>query len=173
MVMEQKYQDLNNLRDMMRVEKDLDLLLDFIVQETAKIVNAERASLFLYDEDTNQLSTKIALGTSEIIHINSNSGIAGEVFSTGKVHIIHDAYKNQQFNSSIDEKTGYKTKSILCVPLKNIEGKSIGVLQALNKKDGLFTSEDIKIIEILYPRNDLNGSLRNEIRYMHGSSLCI
>ena len=170
--MEQKYQDLNNLRDMMRVEKDLDLLLDFIVQETAKIVNAERASLFLYDEDTNQLSTKIALGTSEIIHINSNSGIAGEVFSTGKVHIIHDAYKNQQFNSSIDEKTGYKTKSILCVPLKNIEGKSIGVLQALNKKDGLFTSEDIKIIEIFSSNaavaienarliHDLAGSKKN------------
>jgi len=170
--METKYENLFNLRKMMKVEKDLDLLLDFIVQESANIVNADRASLFLYEEDTNQLSSKIALGTTEIVRMDTNSGIAGEVFNTGKVHNIHDVYKNIKFNPTIDEKTGYKTKSLVCVPIKNIEGKSIGVLQALNKQGGVFTSDDIEMLEIFSSNaavaienarliNDLTGSKNN------------
>ncbi len=170
---ETKYQILYNLRRMMRAEKDLDLLLDFIVQESAKIVNADRATLFLYEEDTNQLISKIALGTGEIVRFDSNIGIAGEVFHSGKVQNLEDVYKNKKFNPTIDKKTGYKTKSVLCVPINNIEGKAIGVLEALNKMDGVFTSEDIEILEIFSSNaavaidnarliNDLAGS-RNHL----------
>ena len=145
---ELKYQSLYNLRSMMRVEKDLDLLLDFIVEESAKIVDADRASLFLYDKKTNELWSKIALGIGEIVRFDLESGIAGEVFKTRKVQNVDDAYKHQRFNSLIDKRTGYETKTLLCVPLKNVQGKSIGVLQALNKREGTFTSNDEEMLEI-------------------------
>ena len=68
---------------MMRVEKDINLVLDFIVKESARIVNADRASLFLYDLKNKELWSKFALGMNEIIRFPGNQGIAGEAFKTG------------------------------------------------------------------------------------------
>jgi Nif-specific regulatory protein len=142
------HSSLFNLRTMMRVEKDLNTLLDFIVNESSRIVDADRATLFLYEEETGQLWSKIALGTTEIIRFNADQGIAGEVFQTGRIINVEDAYKYEGFNPAIDKMTGHVTRSLLCVPLKNIDGKSIGVLQALNKKGGVFTAEDEEILGI-------------------------
>ena len=137
-----KYKSLYNLRRMMRAEKDLDLLLDFIVEESARIVHADRASLFLYDSDSNELWSKIALGTTGTVRLGAGEGIAGEVFQSGKSKTVDNAYDNKSFNPEVDEKTGYKTKTLLCVPLINFQEKPIGVLQALNKEDGAFTPDD-------------------------------
>ncbi|MCZ6864557.1 MAG: hypothetical protein O7D98_02960, partial [Candidatus Dadabacteria bacterium] len=76
--------DLFNLRSMMRMEKDINLLLDFIVTESARIVNSDRGSLFLYDEKSHQFWSKIALGTTEVIRFDADLGIAGKVFQTGE-----------------------------------------------------------------------------------------
>jgi len=145
---ESDYQSLYNLRSMMRAEKDLNLLLDYIVQESAQIVDADRASLYLFDEATDELWSKIALGTNETVRFDSGNGVAGEVFISGNSIIVEDAYKNKKFNPTIDKRTGYRTKTLLCVPIKNFHGRSIGVLQAINKKEGLFTSNDEEILEI-------------------------
>jgi len=140
--------DLFNLRSMMRMERDINTLLDFIVTESARIANSDRASLFLYDEKRHQFWSKIALGTTEVIRFNADMGIAGKVFKTGKTVYTEDAYKEKSFNPSIDKKTGLITKSLICLPLKNVDDKAIGVLQVLNKIDGVFTKDDEAILEI-------------------------
>jgi adenylate cyclase len=72
----------------------------------------------------------------------NSSGVASHVFTSGKGVIIDDAYADERFQKEIDLQTGYKTKSILCVPVVNKNGKKIGVTQVLNKRGGAFTSED-------------------------------
>jgi len=107
------------------------------------MLNADRSTLFLYDEKTNELWSQVALGLeSKEIRFQSYLGIAGEVFTTGKTVNIPDAYKDSRFNPDIDRKTGYTTKNILCMPLNNKEGRTIGVVQVLNKKGGPFTKVD-------------------------------
>jgi Nif-specific regulatory protein len=137
-----------NLRSMMRMERDINSLLDFIVTESARITNSERASLFLYDEKRHQFWSKIALGTTEVIRFDADMGIAGKVFKTGKTIYTEDAYKEKSFNPSIDKKTGLITKSLICLPLKNVDDKAIGILQVLNKFDGVFAEEDEGILGI-------------------------
>ena len=143
-----EHYSLFNLSRMINAERDLNVLLDFLVKESSAIVNADRTTLFLYDENTDQLWSHVAMGTTEIIRFDAKLGIAGESFKTGKIINVKDAYSYQRFNPEIDKRTGYRTKSILCVPLKDIKGKTIGVLQTLNKNDGSFTKEDEETLEI-------------------------
>ena len=145
---EKEHLSLSNLSRMINAERDLNVLLDFLINESAKLVDADRATLFLFDEKTNQLWSHLALGTSEIIRFDASLGIAGESLSTGKILNIKDAYKYPSFYREIDRRTGYQTKSILCVPMKDIKGKPIGVLQTLNKKNEMFTKKDEETLEI-------------------------
>lgn len=143
-----EHYSLFNLSRMINAERDLNVLLDFLVKESSRIVNADRTTLFLYDEKTDQLWSHLAMGTSEIIRFDAKLGIAGETFKTGKTINVEDAYSCPKFNSEIDKRTGYRTKSILCVPLKDIKGETIGVLQTLNKNDGSFKKQDEETLEI-------------------------
>ena len=139
---EKEHLSLSNLSRMINAERDLNVLLDFLVNESANLVDADRATLFLFDEKTNQLWSHLALGTSEIIRFDANLGIAGESLSTGKIINIKEASKHPKFYPEIDKRTGYKTNTILCVPLKDIKGKPIGVLQTLNKNNEKFSKDD-------------------------------
>ncbi|MCW8916356.1 MAG: GAF domain-containing protein [Magnetovibrio sp.] len=124
-------------------------LVDIVTRET----NAERSSLFLNDMETGELYTRVAQGTNiREIRILNDSGIAGWVFSSGKGAIIEDAHEDPRFNKSIDEQTGFRTRSILCAPIKTVKGQIIGVVQALNKKDDgdkhvLFNEEDLDFLQ--------------------------
>ena len=137
-----------NLRRLMSVERDLNMLLDFIIKESAKVMGAERASLFLLDKDRNELWSKIAIGSPEIIRFDADLGIAGDVLKSGKAINVEDAYGNPKFNPGVDRRTGYRTRTILCVPMKDIRGRPIGVLQALNKIKGIFSNEDVEALEV-------------------------
>ena len=100
-------------------------------------VAAERASLFVYDRKTDQLWSRYAAGlhTGEI-RIPSHAGIAGTVFTTGGTENIPDVYADTRFDQSVDRATGYRTRSILCMPIVNNAGVRIGVTEVLNKKGG-------------------------------------
>ena len=78
-------------------------------------------------------------------------GVAGHVFQSSEGLIIHDAYKDGRFNRSVDEQTGFRTRSILCVPVRTVNGEVIGVSQALNKKKGRFTQDDLELLESMTP----------------------
>jgi len=130
-------------------EKDFDELLNIITADAAKLLEAERAAIFLLDKVSGQLWAKTALGVSETIRFDSRLGIAGAVLVSGKNIIVEDAYNSPLFYPSIDSKTGFQTHNILSVPLRNGRRDIIGVFQVLNKQDGKFTPEDEQLLEAL------------------------
>ncbi len=125
----------------------LDEVLNGLVEVTTKELIAERGTLFLNDPETNELYSRVAQGTyHREIRLLNNTGIAGHVFTTGEGLIIDDAYADARFNRTIDEQTGFVTRSILCVPIKTAKGDIIGVAQVLNKQKGNFTRGDLKLL---------------------------
>ena len=142
----EKSKDLSMLLDISQtmIEKtDLGSLLGLIMKEATKTMNADRSTLYLVDHERNELVSFIAQqsGIKEI-RFPMGVGIAGHVGKTGSTVVIEDAYKNPLFNKETDIQTGYTTRTVLCVAMKNREGEIIGVLQVLNKKTGLFTEYD-------------------------------
>lgn len=125
----------------------LDGVLQTLVEMTTAELGAQRGSLFLNDPDTGELYSRVALGNlqREIRFLN-NSGIAGHVFTTGVGEIVHDAYADPRFNHSVDERTGFVTRDLVCVPVKSAKGEIIGVAQALNKNKGRFSRRDLALL---------------------------
>lgn len=122
---------------------DLDQLLQRVMTEAARMLGAERSTLFLHDEKTSELFSRVAMGPKiGEIRFPDHAGIAGTVFTTGKTVNIPHAYADLRFNTSLDKQTGFFTRSILCTPLINKHGLIIGVTQALNKSGGPFSAED-------------------------------
>ncbi len=125
----------------------LDEVLTGLVEVTTRELNAERGTLFLNDPETNELYSRVAQGNfHREIRLLNNSGIAGHVFTKGEGLIIDDAYADARFNRTIDEQTGFVTRSILCVPIKTAKGDIIGVAQVLNKQKGGFNKGDLKLL---------------------------
>ena len=138
-------QELEFLDIVSEVTSDIKLgsLLQKVMGEATRMLSAERSTLFLNDEKTNQLWSEVGQGLEATqIRFPNNVGIAGAVFTSGKTVTIPYAYADLRFNPAFDKKTGFFTRSILCVPVVNQHGKTIGVTQVLNKRGGPFTNED-------------------------------
>ena len=136
--------------DKMAAIETLDEVLATLVEITTLETESERGTLFLNDDESNELYSRVAQGENvREIRLLNDSGVAGHVFTTGEGAVIHDAYHDKRFNSSIDEQTGFHTKSILCAPIKTVNGKIIGVAQTLNKKKGRFTNDDLILLEAM------------------------
>lgn len=127
---------------------DLDVLLKLIIDRSMELLDAERATLFLYDAPKNQLFSRIAAGV-EGLRIPADKGIAGATVQTGSVINVPDAYADSRFNQEVDRKTGYRTRNILSVPLHDHEGGLVGVLQVLNRRGGPCGSHEISLAETL------------------------
>ncbi len=122
---------------------DLSLLLRRVMSEATRMLNAERSTLFLHNAKTKELWSEVGEGLGTLqIRIPDHVGIAGAVFQTGGTINIPHAYADLRFDPATDKRTGFFTRSILCVPVVNKSGRTIGVTQALNKKGGPFTAED-------------------------------
>jgi len=133
-------------------EHTIDPLLDLIMAESAKTVDAERCSLFIMARDGKELWSKIAHGLAEgqsIIRLPVGQGIAGQVAKTGRPLNIPDAYNDPRFNRAVDVSTGYKTTSILCVPMLGRDRNVVGVVQALNHREGPFSADDEELLMAL------------------------
>ncbi len=131
-------------------ERNLDRLLAMIIDETTAVMGAERSSLFLVDSERKEMWAKIAQGVEQSeIRFPVGVGIAGTVGKTGEVINIAEAYDDPRFNPEFDKKTGFRTHSILCVPLKNIVGETIGAIQVLNKMSGPFEKDDESLLTAL------------------------
>lgn len=125
-------------------ETDLDKLLAIITEETQKALSADRCTLFLLDKSKNELWSKVAMGMGkQEIRFPANMGLSGHVAATGETINIKEAYNDPRFNKEIDKKTGYKTKTILCMPMRNLNHEIVGVFQVLNKfGNEYFSTED-------------------------------
>src|SRR5260221_6983451 len=128
----------------------MDELLSTIVDISATETGADRGTLFLNDENTGELYSRIAQGSKfREIRILNNQGIAGYVFTKGEGVIVQDAYADPRFDRAIDEETGYVTENVLCAAIRTVKGEIIGVLQMLNKKNGEFSPEDLRLLEAM------------------------
>ncbi len=121
---------------------NLEDLLEFTIHSVTRLVEAERTSLFLVDEAHQELYSQIAEGTESEIRFPVGAGIAGTVAQNKVTIHIPDAYSDSRFNPAFDQKTGFRTRNILCMPMQNIEGRVIGVIQVLNKIEGGFKESD-------------------------------
>lgn len=131
-------------------EKNMSSLLDLLLREAPSVMNAERATIFLADHNTRELYSHVGVGLKHAeIRIPWDSGIAGWVYTHGESLNIAEPYSDSRFNKDVDPRTGYKTKNLLCVPLRTPGGPIIGVFQVLNKRAGIFTRTDTEILEIL------------------------
>ena len=146
----------------------LEDMLNTIVEESAEQTGADRGTLFLNDERSGELYSRVAQGTGHReIRILNNSGIAGHVFHSGQGIIVDDPYSHPHFNANIDQETGYKTESILCAPVKTVKGETIGVLQMLNKKEGLFHPEELRLLEDMTSLTSMALRSRQFVERMH------
>jgi len=141
------YKVLQISRSMVATE-DLDSLLRVIVDHSTELLDAERATLFLYDDKTNELVSRIAHGVDEL-RIPADTGVSGATVQSGETINVPDAYADPRFNREVDRKTGFLTRSILSVPLRGYDGKLVGVLQILNKRTGSFDEYDTTLAETL------------------------
>ena len=125
-------------------EKNIDTLIKTIAEETKIALNADRCTVFLYDKENDELYSKVATGldASKELRFSAKKGLAAHVAKTGETINIKDAYKDRRFNKAVDKETGYRTKTILCMPIKNFNQEIIGVFQVLNKFDETFTIDD-------------------------------
>ncbi len=129
---------------------DLEQLLELILEKINDAVEADRSTLYLLDDRRNELVSRIAQG-GEVrqIRLKMGQGIAGHVAQTGKTLLVNDPYNDARFNPDLDLSSGYRTRSILAVPMKNHLGRTIGVIQVLNKKTGAFDDHDAVILAAL------------------------
>ena len=120
---------------------DLDTMLTEVVDAARQVLNADRGTVFLYDENSDELVVRVAtrLGT---IRIPANKGIVGESALSRRLINVPDCYADERFNRDIDKETGYRSRCMLTIPLIGFEDTLVGVLQILNKNDGVFDEQD-------------------------------
>lgn len=129
---------------------DLDKLLRVILETALGLVDGDRGTVYIVDRERDELWSRVLKGEEHIeIRMPTGSGIAGYVAATGDTLNIGDAYYDPRFNPEIDKRSGYRTRSILCMPMKNRDGTIVGVFQLLNKRSGTFTAEDEAILGAL------------------------
>jgi len=148
--------EVENLQQIIEASKlinstlDLDELLKVILSIALKIVNGENGTVYLVDKKRHEIWSKVLEASEPIdIRLPLGKGIAGYVAATGDTLNIPDAYLDARFNPEVDKRTGYHTKTILCMPMKNKDGDIVGVFQLFNKHRGTFTPEDESAIKAL------------------------
>ncbi|MEM7292565.1 MAG: GAF domain-containing protein [Pseudomonadota bacterium] len=159
------------------INRKLDFpdLIQEIVANTALILQCDRSSFFVLDEKAGELWSMEGQGVdSREIRVPITKGLAGAVASTGETLNIADAYEDERFNPEFDRRLGYRTRSVLCVPVCTREGKVSGVIQAINKDQGDFNDEDIDLlgaiaaqISIALENAKLHAETLNAKNYLH------
>lgn len=149
---------------LMNADLSTECVLRRIMNEAKALVGAEVASVFLVDAERQELYSTVNSTKGEL-RIPITAGIAGHVATTGEPVVIKDAYDDNRFNKIVDLKTGFKTRNMMCVPLKVKKGAVIGVVQLINKvsdamaptasgslrgapEEQSFTEDDIHFLEV-------------------------
>lgn len=128
----------------------LDELLQLIMDKIVRLMDAERATLFLVDPDTGELWSKVAQGDINTeIRLQPGEGLAGWVAQTGTSINVRDAYNDERFQRGVDLQTGFDTRNMLCQPVRNQEGEIIGVVQVLNRAEGSFSDQDESLLSAI------------------------
>lgn len=125
-----------------------ELVAAQLVPEIAQLLNADRGSVFLIDQERQELYSVVATGVEwKEIRFPMDRGLSGHVARTGETINVLDAHRDPRFNPEIDRQTGYRTRSVLAAPMRGLQGELIGVVQVINKKDApAFDREDEELL---------------------------
>jgi putative methionine-R-sulfoxide reductase with GAF domain len=138
----------------LKKSKELQSIFESIMRDGSDCMECERATLWMVDDSKEELWSLVATGTNREIRIHKNTGIVGAAVSSGTKINIADAYQDDRFDSEFDKKSGFRTKSILVVPIID-DNRTIGAIQMINKRkslDGIartFQSSDEKLATML------------------------
>ncbi len=128
--------------------RDIDQLLGVVMDRLTALLEAEASTLFMLDASTQELWSRVLRGsTLKEIRLPATAGIAGHVVTTGKSLLLGDAYADIRFNPDIDKQSGFRTRSIVAVPLRHVSGRVLGVLEVLHRKVNAFSTEDRALVE--------------------------
>ena len=126
---------------------DLAELAEHVVSIATRLIDAERGSLFLVDRKTGSLRSMVAQGLSTgPLTVEMGEGIVGAVAASGEAEILDDPYADSRFEPKVDHITGFQTRSLLTVPVRDREGMLIAVLQLLNHRSGRFSAADVEFL---------------------------
>jgi Nif-specific regulatory protein len=145
----EKLAEILSICSKMNSERDLGALLDLIAREATDLLGCDRASIFLLDRERNELWSQVALGSEGVLRFDARRGIAGRAALTGETVNVLDAYSDPRFYGGIDDQTGYRTRNLVAVPVRNQGGQVVGAFEALNKKAGPFTRRDEEALSAL------------------------
>lgn len=136
--------------------KQLSSIFETVMCGGNNLIKSERCTLWMFDREKDELWSKVATGVkgSDILRIPADTGVAGAAVKAGNIVNIHDAYSDDRFNREVDKHTGFRTRSVIAVPVKDEGGKVVGVIQMVNKKnedgtDGVFDVNDAKLMTML------------------------
>ncbi|HEY4643504.1 MAG TPA: SpoIIE family protein phosphatase [Bacteroidota bacterium] len=147
---------------------NLRRLLQIILELATKHCQASTGTIYLADHQKREIWSEVQKGKKKVeIHLPFGKGIAGTVAKTGKAINIRDAYKDSRFFAGIDERTGFRTKSMLCMPMRDDKRKIVGVFQLLNKRRGQFSQLDMEFLEAL----SIHAALAIEKARLHEGAL--
>ena len=130
------------------VQRDRDAYLKGLVDLCSQAVDAERCTVYVVDRAAKELRARVAQRTQTEIRLPIGQGLAGQVALTGETINVPDAYADARFDRNIDLRTGFRTLNMLVVPVWGSDGQSVvGVIQALNKRNGAFERRDQMLLE--------------------------
>jgi len=127
---------------------DLSRMLSEVIDAGRKVLHADRGTVYLYDEETDELMLTVATGM-EPIRFPATRGIAGQCAKSRKIINVPDCYADDRFDPSFDKKSGYMTRCMLTLPLIGYDESLVGVLQLLNKEGGVFEEDDERVAAAL------------------------
>ena len=132
----------------MNAQREVPALLALVAREAARLMEAERATIFLLDKEKWELWSQVTLD-GEMIRFDARLGIAGAAAMKGQIINVADAQQDERFYPAVDTRTKFRTRSVLAVPLRTPTGVVIGTFQVLNKKRGVFRAHDEEIAQTL------------------------
>jgi phosphoserine phosphatase len=127
---------------------DLNTMLSHVIDAARDVLGAERGTVFLYDARTNELYSTVATGVAAL-RFPAGRGLVGECAESRRLINVPDCYADPRFNREADRSTGYHTRCLLTVPLLGFDNSLVGVMQVLNKIDGVFSEEDERMATAL------------------------
>ncbi len=153
---DQKLERINRLKTTLDIARQLagitetEPLLELIAKESTRLLDCDRASIFIWDKEHKQVVACPALGMKGgTLRLPDNKGIVGDVIQSGKPARVDDTYEDSRFDNNVDSSSGYKTENLLCWPLFNNKDELIGAFEVINKSKGVFTKEDEEVISHL------------------------
>jgi phosphoserine phosphatase RsbU/P len=120
---------------------NLVTMLDEVIAAATQILDAERGTVWLYDQKANGLTLQVATGIAPV-HVPAGRGLVGSCAESRTLINVRDCYADPRFNPELDRQTNYRTRCMLTLPLIDHDDALVGVLQVLNKRNGVFDEDD-------------------------------